>query len=169
MKTLIESLYTNNVLFAYYGFVDDKVMKHVVEITRTRLVDNNESETTIDHVHEAIHECVDNIIRHNFFPDDSRMHYKSLIVVSKQQDHYEVNAINVINTDQKNIIHKQLEALNKKTKSELLELKYHGSASEKQSAGLIDLVLKSDTCGCTFKDLPVNHLFKINYRINCLN
>jgi hypothetical protein len=170
MKTLIENLYSNNVLFSYYGFVDESVLKHVLEITKSRLDDNNESAATLERVHNAIKECVEHIISHNFFPDDIRVHYKSLLIVSKHKDDYNVDSINVINSIQKETIHKQLEMLQTKNHEELMKLKSNGSSNgQKINTGLVDLVLKSENCDCTFRERNVNHLFKVNYRISCLN
>jgi hypothetical protein len=91
MESLIESLYNNNVIFSYYGFIDDGVLNEVLRITRAKLAGINEPPPLIERVENAIRDCIDNIIHHNFYPDDERVHYKSLIVVSRQEDHYLIN------------------------------------------------------------------------------
>lgn len=173
MNTLIENLYNNNVIFSYYGFIDNTVLGQVLQITRSKLESNNESLVIVDKVHNTISECVENVIRHNFYPDDSRVHYKSLIVVSKQNDAYLIDSINVINAEQKEIINEQLSYLHSKSHEELLELKsrtiLHDNSAVAVNSGLVDLVLKADDCDCTFKDLETNYLFNINFKINSPN
>src|SRR4051812_32192293 len=123
MNTLIENLYNNNVIFSYYGFIDNSVLNQVLQITKSKLETNNESPLIVEKVHNAINECVENVIKHNFYPDDARVHYKSLIVVSKQQGHYLIDSINVINSAQKDTIHEQLNYLQSRTREELLDMK----------------------------------------------
>jgi hypothetical protein len=36
----------------------------------------------------------------------------------------------------------------------------------KAMPGLVDLVLKADSCDCTFKDIDDHSLFNVNYKIN---
>jgi hypothetical protein len=173
MKTLIENLHDNNVIFSYYGFIDESVLGEVLQITKSKLEGNNELPAIVNRVHDAINECVDNIIKHNFYPDDARVRYKSLLVVSKQDNEYLIDTINVVNSLQKKIISEQLDYLHSRTKEELIALKSR-VIMEKNSnvavgSGLIDLVLKADNCDCTFKDLETNCLFNINFKINSLN
>jgi hypothetical protein len=173
MGTLIENLHNNNVIFSYYGFIDASVLSEVLLITRSKLEGNNEAPSVVGKVHDAINECVDNIIRHNFYPDDARVRYKSLLVVSKQENDYLIDTINVVNSVQKQSISEQLNYLHSHTKEELLALKSKNLLQNNGSApvgtGLIDLVLKADNCDCTFKDLESNFLFNINFKINSLN
>jgi hypothetical protein len=173
MKTLIESLHQNNVIFSYYGFIDETVLHQVLKITRSKLHNNSEPETVVKRVSDAINECVANIISHNFYPDDARLHYKSLIVVSKQDGYYLIDALNVVNSSQKDTINEQLTYLHSKSREELLALKsktlMHQGTSVVVSSGLVDLVLKTDNCGCSFKNLERNHLFNINFKINSGN
>jgi hypothetical protein len=171
MKSLIENLYNNNVLFTYYGFIDESVLKQVVQITKTKLQGFGESETVISKVYNAINECVENIIKHNFYPDDERVHYKSLLVISKQEDHYLVGTINVINSSQQEIINHQLEYLRNCSEDELLNLKSETSTTTTSllvNRGLIDLVLKADRWECSFKQEGENTLLNINYKVNIL-
>jgi hypothetical protein len=170
MKTLIENLHDNNVIFSYYGFIDNSVLSEVLQITKSKLEGNNESPLLVSRVHDAINNCVDNIIKHNFYPDDERVHYKSLLVVSKQPDHYLIDTINVINSTQKETLNEQLKYLNSRSKEEIIDLKNNLHLSPaKVGTGLIDLVLKADNCDCSFKDLEPNYLFNINFKINSLN
>lgn len=172
MKSLIENLYNNNVLFTYYGFIDESVLKQVVQITKAKLQGFGESETVINKVYNAINECVENIIKHNFYPDDERVHYKSLLVISKQEDHYLVGTINVINNLQQEIINHQLEYLRNCSEDELLNLKSDASSATTNvlvNRGLIDLVLKADRWECSFKQEGENTLLNINYKVNILS
>ncbi len=172
MSTLIENLHNNNVIFSYYGFIDDSVLNEVLQITKSKLEGNNEKPAVVGRVHNAINECVDNIIKHNFYPDDSRVRYKSLLVISKQQNDYLIDTINVVNAMQKENINQQLSFLNSRTKEELAALKSKSLLQSNQlpvATGLVDLVLKADNCDCTFKDLESNSLFNINFKINSLN
>jgi hypothetical protein len=173
MKSLVENLYDNNVIFSYYGFIDTSVLKEVLQITRSKLEGNREPNDTIERVHNAISECVDNIIRHNFYPDDVRVRYKSLLVVSKQDDHYNIDTINVITPNQKKAINDQLNYLHTIPKEELNEMRNQtrsrGVLSTELKTGLVDLVLKADRCDCKFKDIYPNFLFNVNYKINFLN
>ena len=173
MGTLIENLHNNNVIFSYYGFIDDKVLGEVLQITKSKLVGNNENPVIVEKVHDAINQCVDNVIKHNFYPDDEQVRYKSLLVVSKQQDEYLIDTINVVNSLQKESINQQLDFLNSRSKEELIALKSKSVMTPNHlphvGKGLIDLVLKADNCDCTFKDLEANFLFNINFKINSLN
>ena len=173
MKSLIENLYHNNVIFSYYGFIDESVLSQVLQITQSKLSNNNESEHTIKRVYEAIKECVDNVIKHNFYPDDARVKYKSLLVVSKHNEQYLVDTINVVNASQKESINEQLNYLHSRSQEELMQLKSRSLLEVNNpvtvSKGLVDLVLKADRCDCTFKDIDPNFLFNINYKINTLN
>src|SRR5688572_5099784 len=123
MKTLIENLHDNNVIFSYYGFIDNSVLTEVLQITKSKLEGNNEPPVLVDRVHDAINNCVDNIIKHNFYPDDERVHYKSLLVVSKQEDHYLIDTINVVNSAQKDTLNEQLKYLHSRSKEEIKQLK----------------------------------------------
>ncbi|PBQ31822.1 hypothetical protein CNR22_08595 [Sphingobacteriaceae bacterium] len=173
MSTLIENLHNNNVIFSYYGFIDDKVLGEVLQITKSKLEGNNENPQVVTRVHDAINECVDNVIKHNFYPDDDHVRYKSLLVVSKQEDDYLIDTINVVNSLQKDSINEQLNFLNTRSKEELHALKSKSLMTAQHTPvvgkGLIDLVLKADNCDCTFKDLEANFLFNINFKINSLN
>jgi hypothetical protein len=166
---LIENLHDNNVIFSYYGFIDTSVLNEVLQITKSKLEGNHESPLVITRVYDAINECVDNIIKHNFYPDDSRVRYKSLLVVSKNNQHYLIDTINVVNDMQKETISEQLNYLNSRTKEEIIALKSKMSNPNNTfvlGTGLIDLVLKADNFGCTFKNLDQNYLFNINFKIN---
>jgi hypothetical protein len=170
MKPLIEELHDNNVIFSYYGFIDSSVLHEVLQITKSKLEGNNESGTTVMKVHDAINVCVDNIIKHNFYPDDARVRYKSLLVVSKHGSQYEIDTINVVNTIQKQSIDKQLNLIVNRSREELIAMKNGLSKNENTIVvpgnGLLDLVLAADKCDCTFKNLDAHHLFNINYKVN---
>lgn len=176
MQTLTEKLYNNNVLFSYYGFIDSNVLKQVLQITRNKLENNKEPDVLINRVHTAINDCVENIIEHNFFPEDAVLSYKSLLVVSSKGNSYFIDTINVINAKQKESINTQLVNLHSKTKLELNELKSQitlknnqHSVKEGSGLGLIDLVLVSDNCNYQFKNYDTNFLFNINFEISTLN
>lgn len=173
MKTLIEKLYAHNVIFSYYGFIDESVLAQVLEITKSKLESAKEPELTVKKVYDAINECADNIIKHNFYEDDSKVRYKSLLVVSKQGDEYHIDTINVVNSSQRESISEQLEYLQSRSTEELLELKTkisnHAATPVVINKGLVDLVLKADSCDCMFKELPEHSLFNINYKVNALN
>jgi hypothetical protein len=173
MKSLTEELYTNNVLFSYYGFIDKSVLDEVLRVTKNKLETNKESSIIINRVCDAIRDCIQNIIDHNFFPDGAILNYKSLIVVSYQFESYSINTINVINDLQKESINDQLAFLNSKSKEELVTLKSEILSKSKQqfmpnSAGLgvLDLLLKTDNCDYSFKNYHSNFLFNIHFNIN---
>lgn len=170
MRTLIEDLYTNNVIFSYYGFIDNSVLNEVLQITKSKLESNNEPPELVNRVLDAINECVQNILKHNFFPEDA-LHYKSLLVVSKKNNAYMIDAINVVNNVQKESINEQLSLLNSKTKEELRNIKSQSNAHSPvvEGSSIIDLLLKTDACEYTFRNLAPNFLFNINFRINSLN
>jgi hypothetical protein len=176
MRSLTERLYNENVLFSYYGYVDSSVLAEVLRITRNKLENNNEPPALIERILNAVNDCVENIIEHNFFPKENILDYKSLILVSRKSGTYFIDTINVINGHQKESIHQQLSNLSVKTKSELHDLKTqimlnnnHQSVAEGTGLGLIDLVLVSDNCNYRFKDYNDNFLFNINFEINALN
>ena len=59
MQSLSEILYTNNVLFSYYGFIDKFVLNEVLGITKAKLISYNEPVVIINRVYNAINECVE--------------------------------------------------------------------------------------------------------------
>jgi hypothetical protein len=172
MQSLTEILYTNNVIFSYYGFIDKYVLNEVLRVTKAKLQGYNEPLVIINRVYNAINECVENIIKHNFFPDTELLHYKSLLIVSKQNESYVIDTINVINLKQKEQIDKQLLFLNSKTKEELKQIKAqiisNKSYSDVSTAGLglVDMILRTDSCIYSFRDYSTNFLFNIHFKIN---
>lgn len=171
MKTLIEELHDNNVIFSYYGFIDESVLNEVLRITKSKLEGNKEPIEVVNKVSGVLSECVENIIKHNFYPEDSRVKYKSLLVVSKQGDDYSIDTINVINDTQKNSIDENLSYLNSRSKEELKTMRsknlMNGSDTAVLTApGLVELVLKADDWRCNFNKIENNYLFNIHFRIN---
>ena len=170
MKTLIENLYNNNVVFSYYGFIDESVLNQILQITKSKLETNHETAHTIERVSNAINECGVNIIKHNFYPEDAKVKYKSLLVISNKDKKYSVDTINVVNAEQKAIIQEQIDFLNAKNAEQLVALKANASGTGTAtliSTGLLDLVLKADDWSCTFKEDNDHFLFNINYGIHC--
>lgn len=169
MRSLIEILYTNNAIFSYYGFVDNSVLEQVQEITKMKLQTNKESESIIVKVHHALEECAGNIMRHNFHDDVSRVSYKSLLMVSKNENEYNIDSIMVINSVQHEKIQTQLSYLRSLSVEELNGLKLAVNQEGKQltlvDSDLINLVLKSDDCNFTFKALGENFLFNVCYKV----
>ena len=173
MKSLIERLHNNNVLFSYYGFIDDNVLSEVLRITRNKFENNRESPDMVDRLHKTIYDCVENIIQHNFFPADELLSYKSLLLVCHNEKFYSIDTINVINTFQKESIEKQLTLLHAKTKDEIIHLRLNTITKNKEMGlpdgtglGLIDLVLGADKCDYRFKVYDSNFLFNINFEIS---
>ncbi|MBL7919804.1 MAG: hypothetical protein JNJ40_05785 [Bacteroidia bacterium] len=172
MRSLSKILYTGNVLFSYYGFIDSSVLTQVLNITKSKLEGNKENEVVIQRVYNAINECVDNIIKHNFFPDDALLHYKSLLLISMGEKSYLVDTINVVNALQKQAIIEKLNFLNSKSKTELLTLKsqimMEGRVADvtPEGLGMIDLILKTNDFNFHFKEYGENFLFSINFKIN---
>ncbi|MDX2171726.1 MAG: DUF6272 family protein [Bacteroidota bacterium] len=172
MQSLTEILYTNNVIFSYYGFIDKYVLNEVLRVTKAKLQSYNEPLVIINRVYNAINECVENIIKHNFFPDSDMLQYKSLLLVSRQNESYVIDTINVINIKQREQIDKQLVFLNSKTKDELKQIKAqiisNKSYSDVSTAGLglVDMVIRTDSCIYSFKDYNSNFLFNIHFKIN---
>ena len=173
MQGLTEKLYTKNVIFSYYGFIDNSVLEQVLRITRSKLEANGESQPIIDRVYDATNNCVENIIEHNFFPGDDFLKYKSLLVVSYNANTYSVDTINVINHAQKNNIQEHLAFLNSKSKGDLVSIRSGILSKNLQQAlvetaglGLIDLMIKTDSCEYDFKEYGADFLFNINFKIN---
>lgn len=173
MKSLIEDLHSNNVIFSYYGFIDSSVLSQVLQITKSKLESNEESPLIINRVLDALNNCVANIIKNNFYPEDDKVQFKSLLAVSKKGEQYHVDTIAVVNQVQKESINQQLHFLQTKSKEELMALQsrtmLHVDDHVPMGSGLIEIALKVDDCNCTFRDLDQNSLFNINFRINSLN
>jgi hypothetical protein len=172
METLIEKLYNNNVIFSYYGFVDTSVLSQVLRITRSKLESGNESLLVITRVQEVLNDCVQSIIQHNFYPDDARLHYKSLLVVSRQDTDYEVDTLNVVNAEQKARITEQLNFLASKSREQLRKLKLQcqlQSGTVPVTEEIVSLLLRADHYDCSFKPNDVNHLFNISLRISTVS
>ena len=171
METLIEKLYNNNVIFSYYGFVDQSVLQEVLRITRSKLENSGEPMLTITRVHDVLNDCVANIIQHNFYPDDSRVHYKSLLVVSRQEHEYEVDTLNVVNEEQKKRIEKQLGLFKSKSRDQLkkMRLQCQLNAAPEINEHLIALLMRADQYECSFKPLESHFLFNIGLKISTVN
>jgi hypothetical protein len=173
MKTLIENLYDNNVIFSYYGFIDEPVLNQILQITSNKLATIKELPDVIKRVSDAIYECGINIINHNFYPDEAKVKYKSLLVISIHENNYLIDTINFVNDTQKESINEQIKYLQNCSPEELKELKDKGPVPNLNhisvSSGLLDLVLKADGWDCTFKEINGSLLFNINYVINCNN
>ena len=175
MRSLSEILYTNNVLFSYYGFIDNKVLTQVLNITQSKLEANKENMVVIKRVYNAINECVENIIKHNFFPEDALLHYKSLLLISMGEKCYMIDTINVVNAKQKAAIVEKLNSLNDKTKEELMTIKSQIMSNKQYSEvstaglGMVDLILKTNNFNFHFKEYNDNFLFSINFKINTNN
>ncbi len=168
LDALIENLYQNNVVFSYYGFIDESVLNRVLEITESRMTANKESTATISHVRDAILECVEHGTLHNLYPDDTRTHYKSLLAVSRTDNAYKIDCVNVISESQKNAINTQLEYLRTREISDLQLVKARDGRYNDpmiKNPGLVDLVLRDGLCGCSFKNIGESHLFNVNYTI----
>ncbi len=174
MQSLSEILYTNNVIFSYYGFIDKYVLNEVLRVTKAKLIGLSEPIVIVNRVYNAINECVENIIKHNFFPESDMLHYKSLLIISKQNDSYVIDTINVINSKQKEQISTQLVFLNSKTKVELKQIKSEIISNKNYSdvstagLGLVDMVLRTDECIYNFKNYDINFLFNIHFKINSI-
>lgn len=171
MESLISDLYANNVIFSYYGFMDNSVLNNVLSITKSKLKANGESLTVTMRVYNAINECVENIIKHNFFPSAQILPYKSFLIITKQHDGYKVDTVNIINEDQKAAIKKQMDVMRIKSKEELKTLKADIISNQTYSKvstaglGLVDMFLKTDLCDYKFNPYNTNFLFNINFKI----
>lgn len=170
MKTLTEELHDNNVIFSYYGFIDESVLTEVLRITKSKLEGNKEPLEIVQKVSTVLSDCVDNIIKHNFYPDDSRVKYKSLLAVSKQGKVYSIDTINVVNDEQKKIIDENLTYLTSGSKEELGAIKsqklMNTSGTDTIAVpGLIELVLKADGWKANFKKTENKFLFNLHFDI----
>jgi hypothetical protein len=171
MKTLTEELHDNNVIFSYYGFIDESVLNEVLRITKSKLEGNKESNEVVNKVSEVLRDCVDNIIKHNFYPEDSLVKYKSLLAVSKQGTSYAIDTINVVNEEQKKSIDENINYLHSKSKDELRSLRsknmmQNSNTDTLTAPGLTELVLKADAWVSNFKKVENNYLFNIHFDIN---
>lgn len=172
METLTEKLYNNNVIFSYYGFIDRTVLSQVLQITRSKLESGNESLLVISRVQELLNDCIESIISHNFYPDDDKLHYKSLLVVSRQENDYEVDTLNVVNAAQKKLLDEQLAIVATKSRDQLKKLRLQcqlenadGHINEK----IIALLARADHHECAFKPLNEHFLFNISLRISTVS
>ncbi len=172
MNSLINTLYKNNVIINYYGYIDTLMLNQILKITQNNLSYFKESVVVTKRIYNAINECVENIIKHNFFPAEDMLHYKSLLLIVKHKDHYQINTINVINENQKNKIIHQFENVLNKSKEELKEIKANIISNKQYSEvataglGLVDMVIKTDGCNIEFNNYQNNYLFNINFKIN---
>lgn len=175
MKLLSEYLYQNNVLFSYYGFVDNSVLNHVLSIAKTKLTQRNESVVVINRVYNTINESIENIIKHNFFPDKNILQYKSLLLIVNDSGCYQINTVNVINQRQKEKIDTQLNAMGKMTKEELKLAKTNILSNKQYSEvataglGLIDMFIRTDDHKFEIAPYKENYLFNINFKVNKLS
>jgi hypothetical protein len=148
------------------------VLNEVLKVTKHHLKVENESMIVSKRLYNAINECVENIIKHNFFPKEQIADYKSLLVISKEDDFYIVDTINVINAHQKESVTKQLDFITSRSKDELKVIKSeiisNNQYSDVSTAGLgmVDMVLRTDDCNYGFKDYHSNFLFNIHFKIN---
>lgn len=167
-----EFFYTHNVLFSYYGHIDKDILNQALKIINLCLKKNKESLLVSRRLYNTINECVENIIKHNFFPDEGVMDYRSLLLVSKEDNHYLVDTINIVNVRQKESIHQKLDHLTSKNKEDLRNMKLDIISNKQYSEvstaglGLLDMILKSDGYQYHFKNYDSDFLFNINFKIN---
>lgn len=167
-----EFLYNHNVLFSYYGYINKNILNEALKIITASLKNNNESTVVSKRLYNTINECVENIIKHNFFPDDGAVDYRSLLLVSREHDHYLVDTVNIVNTRQKESIHRKLDQFMSKNKEDLRNMKLDIISNKQYSEvstaglGLLDMILKSDGYQYHFKNYDSGFLFNINFKIN---
>lgn len=170
-----EFFYDNNVLFSYYGHIDKNILNQALKIINLFLEKNNEPLVVSKRLYNTINECVENIIKHNFFPDEGVTDYRSLLLISKEADHYVVDTINIVNGRQKESIHKKLDHLVSKNKEDLKNMKRDIISNKQYSEvstaglGLLDMILKADGYHYHFKNYESDFLFNINFKINSTN
>lgn len=170
-----EFLYNNNVLFSYYGHIDKNILNQALKIITLSLKKNKESMVVSKRLYNTINECVENIIKHNFFPDEGIVDYRSLLLISRERDYYAVDTINIVNVRQKESIHQKLDHLTSKNKEDLKTMKLdiisNKQYSEVSTAGLgmLDMILKADAYDYRFKNYDSDFLFNINFKINSTN
>lgn len=173
MQDLGLYLYKENVIVSYFGYINTEVLNELLKLTKEKLTSLNESITVVKRVYNVINECIENIIKHNFYPEDLLVNYKSLILIAKHNNEFHVDTINIINQQQRVIIEQRLQNLAGKSSEELKSLKAltisnnHYSDVATAGLGIIDMVSRSD--GFSFKYENYKNdtfLFNMHFQVN---
>jgi hypothetical protein len=173
MQDLSLELYKENVIVTYFGYINIEVLNEFLKLTRDKLTALNESILVVKRVYNVINECLENIIKHNFYPEGLMVNYKALILIAKHDNEIHIDTINIINKDQRLIIEQRFQSLIGKSTEELKALKAQTISNHQYSEvvtaglGIIDMVSRSDGFSFKFNDYTNgNFLFNMHFKIN---
>ncbi|PKR80866.1 hypothetical protein CW751_06760 [Brumimicrobium salinarum] len=178
---LYQTMERDNTMLSFKGIVTSDLLSSVLQIMESKLGHVEKSTKTRKKVYNVLVECLQNLYHHNeevkeenLDPSQSLFSKSALLMISKNEDFYEVKTGNYIEKEKGKILEQKIKSINKLNKQELREMYKdvlnHGTLSNKGTAGLglIDIARKSGN-KLEYSFLPVNDeysFFCLNVKIN---
>ena len=171
----------DNTMLSFKGVITSDLLSSVLQIMESKLGHVEKSNKTRKKVYNVLVECIQNLYHHN---EEVKGENKeelnllfsksALLMISKNDNHYEIKTGNYINVEKSKTLKQKIEHINTLEKQELRELYKSvlsdGEFSDKGTAGLglIDIARKSGN-KLEYSFLPVDdeyNFFCLNVKIN---
>lgn len=177
---LYKTMERDHTMLSFKGVVTPDLLTSVLQIMESKLNHVEKSNKTKKKVYNVLVECLQNLYHHNedIHGQDEGISFlfskSALLMISKNDDHYEVKTGNYILKENTKNLQGKLDNINELSKEELRELYKatlnDGKVSDKGTAGLgmIDIARKSGN-KLEYNFLPVNKkydFFCLNVKIN---
>ncbi len=148
---LYKTMKTNEISLIYEGEVTQEITKTFTSLTERNMVKNEEAGSVQRKMFSVMVECLQNISKHadSIDPEKDSDERRGIVMISKNDDLYNVITGNVVSNDKVNKLEENLEHINsldKKGLSELYKTQIRdGRISDKGGAGLgfIDIAKKT--------------------------
>ncbi len=177
---LYKTMERDHTMLSFKGVVTPDLLTSVLQIMESKLNHVEKSNKTKKKVYNVLVECLQNLYHHNedIHGKDEGISFlfskSALLMISKNDDHYEVKTGNYILKENTKNLQGKLDNINELSKDELRELYKatlnDGKVSSKGTAGLgmIDIARKSGN-KLEYSFLPVDKkydFFCLNVKIN---
>lgn len=177
---LYKTMERDHTMLSFKGVVTPDLLSSVLQIMESKLNHVEKSNKTKKKVYNVLVECLQNLYHHNenINEDEEGINLlfskSALLMISKNNDHYEVKTGNYIRKKNAKELKEKLDDINALNKDELRSLYKsvlsEGELSEKGTAGLgmIDIARKSGN-KLEYNFLPVDKkydFFCLNVKIN---
>jgi hypothetical protein len=146
---LYKTMRTNEISLVYEGEITQEITKIFTAMTEKNLEKNAESNTVQRKVFHVMVECLQNISKHADSMDEQSEERRGIVMISRDDDNYNVITGNIVKNDKVPEMTKNLEYINSLDKDEITALHKQqmrgGVLSDKGGAGLgfIDMVKKT--------------------------
>lgn len=179
---LYQSMERDHAMVSFKGEVTADLLNSVLQVMESKLDVLEKSNRLRKKVYNVLVECLQNLYHHNdgvgSFRDSNNSSHPikntSILIISNQEDHYEVKTGNMVSSEKANELEAKLENINKLDKVQLREyyktILNEGQLSSKGTAGLglIDIARKSGN-KLDYEFIPIDRnlsFFCLNVKIN---